>query len=145
MHGLTKGPAKSKRKYHPVYKTWQNMIQRCTNPNVPGYKRYGAEGICVCKRWMSSKNFIEDMLPSWFEGATLDRIDNDGDYKPENCQWVTKAENIRKTRRTKFIEFQGAQLSVRQLSQRVAGVSYQTILRRLDKGLSVEEAIKLII
>lgn len=139
--GVTKGRACENRKYHPAYKSWQNMIQRCTNPRLPGYKRYGGQGIKVCDRWLnSSAAFLSDMLPTWFEGATIDRIDLDGDYSPDNTRWVTRADNLSHTSRTVAVTLNGRRMSVLQASVG-ALVSYQTVLRRVRAGWPIEKAV----
>lgn len=80
------------------YRIWMAMRQRCCNPKNKAYKNYGGRGIKVCERWNKKggfDSFIEDMGPS--NGLTLDRIDVDGDYCPENCRWATRhQQNINK-------------------------------------------------
>ncbi len=75
-----------------IYMIWNAMHQRCKNEKVRSYRWYGARGISVCERWNSFDNFLIDMgfRP---EGMTLDRINNDGNYEPGNCRWVTHKEN----------------------------------------------------
>ena len=75
-----------------IYKVWTSMIQRCINKNAPFYERYGGRGIIVCDRWRRFENFIKDMGMRE-EGLELDRINNDGNYEPSNCRWVTHKEN----------------------------------------------------
>ena len=82
-----------------TYNIWNNMKQRCCNPTASSYINYGGRGIRVCERWVSSyENFLADMgeCPPTYE---IDRIDNDGNYEPTNCRWVTKKQNNASGRR----------------------------------------------
>ena len=88
-HGLTN---------HPLYGTWRQMKRRCYDKKEIGYANYGGRGIRVCGRWLESfAHFLSDMGERP-EKMDLDRIDNDGDYGPDNCRWSTRSENLRNRR-----------------------------------------------
>jgi hypothetical protein len=79
---------------HPLYRTWVGMRSRCNDPNRPEYKNYGERGIKVCKRWNNFANFLADMGEKPTPEHTIDRKNNDGNYEPSNCHWVTRTEQI---------------------------------------------------
>ena len=83
------------------YLTWHNMIKRCTNPNNRDYKNYGGRGISVCEEWLDIRNFIEWAELTYSEGLSLDRINNDGNYEPNNCRWTDNSTQILNRRRMK--------------------------------------------
>lgn len=83
---------------HRLYSTWKCMIYRCLNKEHKDYKNYGARGITICNEWLNIENFINDMFPTYKEGLTLDRENNDLGYSPDNCRWATKTKQSRNTR-----------------------------------------------
>lgn len=78
--------------------TWKGIIQRCTNPTHKDYKDYGGRGITVCKEWLNVENFIDDMIKTYQSGLSIDRINPNGNYEPNNCRWATKTTQSRNTR-----------------------------------------------
>ena len=89
----------SRKGIHPIYHAWHSMKSRCLNPNIPDFKNYGGRGIKVCQHWLESfENFRDDMFFTWQQGLQLDRINNDGNYEPSNCQWSARSVNIKNRR-----------------------------------------------
>jgi len=124
---------------HPLYQRWAGMVQRCNNPNHVGYKNYGARGIKVCDRWLKFENFLADMgMPK--EGESIDRIDVDGDYTPENCRWASSAEQARNTGRNVVVTVNGKSMTVRDWEIE-KGVSRGAFQRRVDLGWPLEKAV----
>lgn len=128
-----------KRLKHPLYLTWQNMVARCKNAKNDNYGRYGARGIKVCERWLVFENFVADMSPRP-EGYTLDRIDNNKGYSPENCKWATQSTQCRNTERNVFIEYKGRRQVLTDWSREL-GISAERIRQRMRRGKSFEESI----
>lgn len=90
------GDANVKRRVR-MYKTWTSMRERCHNPHKLLYERYGGRGICICEEWNDYLVFKEWALNNGYtDDLTIDRIENDGNYEPSNCQWITKSENSKK-------------------------------------------------
>lgn len=117
------------------------MKSRCYNAKQPNYRKYGARGIKVCERWLESfDNFFADM-GSCPPGHTLDRIDNNGHYAPENCRWATPREQTSHTRRNHKITFNGETMNLADWARRL-GVGHGVILTRLNvHGWSLERAL----
>jgi len=87
-----------------LYSIWKTMLHRCENPKREKYKDYGNRGIAVCREWHEPNAFIDWAESNGYkEGLQLDRINNDGNYEPTNCRWVTPKENSRNRRNTKYL------------------------------------------
>ena len=113
---------------------WKAIRQRCNNPRYGQYKDYGGRGISVCDRWASFANFKEDMWGSYSPGMQIDRIDNEGDYSPENCRWVTHRDNSKKRRDSNLIPTpDGETMTVTDAAKRY-GISEKTLRSRVNKG-----------
>lgn len=131
----THGKTKSR-----VYVIWKAMRRRCQNPASVEYKNYGGRGIKVCKRWQTFEKFLADMgePPA---GFTIERINNEGDYKPSNCKWASYKEQLNNTRSNRFIEAFGKRKTLTQWSEELK-IPMTTLRNRLDRAkLSPEKAL----
>lgn len=127
-------------KSHTVtYNRWARMIYRCTNPNSHKWARYGGRGIKVCDRWRTSfENFLYDMgeHPPLM---SLERLDNEGDYCPENCIWATAKVQARNRRNTPFITVCGKTIALTAACE-IHNVNYNVVNARRRRGATAIEA-----
>lgn len=124
----------------PEYRVWVAMRRRCDHPDAVGYENYGARGITVCERWRQFAPFLADMGPRPSEAHTLERIDNNGSYSPENCRWATRFEQSRNKRTNVWLTLNG-RTQIMQDWSRELGIPETTILYRRRRGLSDEECL----
>lgn len=123
------------------YNVWAMMRQRCLNPNAANYVNYGGRGITVDPRWDRFKNFWEDMGPAPSKRHTLDRLDNDGPYSPENCVWSDREKQQNNRRNNVFIEAFGERKTLAQWA-RSTGLTRDMIRHRVFvMGMTPEEAL----
>jgi len=125
---------------HPLYGTWGHMMHRCYNPANDRWSSYGGRGITVCLRWHDVRNFIEDNMNKKKPGLTLDRVDNNGPYSPENCTWSTAKQQSCNKRSNHYLTFKEQTLRVHQWSQ-LLNIQQNTILTRLSRGWSIEKTL----
>lgn len=115
-----------------LYRTWGSMKARCLNPKSRGYRWYGEKGISVCTEWMEYPAFSEwAMSNGYSSNLTIDRIDPSGNYCPENCRWITRSENSKRTA-VNFLSVNGETKSVQEW-QRLLGTSKMTIRHWIDR------------
>lgn len=126
----------------PEFKAWDGVLQRCFNPRCKSYANYGGRGITVCDRWQTSfENFYSDMgpRPKGPPRYTLERVDNDGSYSPENCVWAPYVAQERNKRNSRLITFRGVTRTMSEWAL-LLGVPRNTIVNRLLRGWSVDRA-----
>lgn len=139
-HG--ESPRQGKRNASKLYSVWLNMRSRCYNPKNKKYKDYGGRGISICSYWDDFLNFKRWSLENGFdESLTIDRIDNNGNYCPENCRWINQKEQMRNTRVNHLLTYNGETKTMVEWSE-ITGIKYHTLKQRINKyGYSVERAL----
>lgn len=125
----------------PEHACWKSINRRCYSRNYHKFPSYGGRGITVCERWLESfENFLADMGPKPSPKHSIDRIDNNGNYCPENCRWATPTEQVRNRRKTIKLTASGLTLTVAEWSERT-GIPYVTIYNRLRLGWTPSDAL----
>ena len=121
---------------------WTAMKERCLNPNSKDYKYYGARGITVCDDWENSFESFMDWAYSngYQEGLSIDRINVDGDYCPDNCRWADAKMQANNTTRNRKITYNGETHTVSEWSE-ITGIKYRTILQRANMGWNAERIL----
>lgn len=122
-----------------IYGVWRDMKQRCYNPNNRSFKHYGGRGIGICHEWLDDfMSFYNWAVNNGYkEGLTIDRRDNDGNYEPSNCRWVTQQIQVNNTRRNRYLEIDGQIKTVTEWA-RIKGVKPETVFGRIRIGVPVD-------
>lgn len=124
-----------------LYRTWKRMRMRCNNPNFHQSKDYGDRGIKVCEEWSDYLNFKKWALCNGYsEKLSIDRIDNNGDYSPQNCRWATSEQQSNNQRSNVLLTYKGETKTAAQWAKEI-GITKSSMYHRLHRGWTVEEII----
>lgn len=136
-HGFSKGSAH----HHPLYDVWSSMIQRCHNKNNNGYSNYGGRGISVCEEWRTDFQSFYDwaMLCGYKKGVSLDRIDNNKGYSPDNCRWVTQYTQSRNKRNNLMVTYLGKEMTLQDVADKTH-IPRSTLYYRYTHGKPIVTA-----
>jgi len=125
-----------------TYQSWESMKKRCLNKNNRFYKNYGGRGIKVCDRWLNSfENFLEDMGKKPIR-KTIDRINNNGNYEPSNCRWITKKDQCNNKSNNLSINFKGKTQSLTQWCEKYK-LKYNSTYYHIKKGKDIKQILKM--
>ena len=132
IHGMTDSPE---------YETWKGMKKRCYNDNSEYYHRYGGRGISVCDEWINDfEVFFSDMGERPDNSYSIDRIDNDGNYTPENCRWASRQQQARNKSESDLTLYNGESKTLIEWCEDL-NLNYRTVKSRLKTGWSVHDAL----
>lgn len=125
-----------------LYRIWQAMINRCRNESSKCYRNYGGRGIAVCEEWGKSFQSFYDwaMSNGYADNLTIDRIDNNGNYEPNNCRWASYSEQSNNKRTNHLLEYNGEIHSITEWSA-IVGISRKILNWRVNHGWSTEKAL----
>ena len=127
-----------------LYLVWREMITRTENQNAERYGIYGGRGISICGEWHNDFQLFYDwaIQNGYKEGLTIDRIDVNGNYEPDNCRWITPYEQSRNLRKNVRITYSGKTMILKDWAKEI-GIDYHTLWQRIRKsGWTVEEAFE---
>lgn len=130
----------SRKGKHPLYRMWYGMIERCRYKKHVGFKYYGGRGITVCERWKSFGKFKDDMEGTWSPGLTIERININGNYEPNNCVWIPMSEQAKNTRSNRHITYRGKTLILSDWARKF-GIHPHTISCRIKRGWSIKRSL----
>lgn len=125
-----------------IYTTFTSMLQRVYDKNKDNYKWYGGRGIKVCNEWYNDfmAFYRWSMENGYKEGLTIDRIDTDGDYCPDNCRWVTRAEQASNRRSNIIVEYNGETMTLMQLIKKY-NLKQSVVYQRHDNGWAIDDIV----
>lgn len=127
-----------------LYKIWKGIKQRCYNSNNTYYRNYGGRGIIICDEWL--RNFINfydwAILNGYNDNLTIDRINNDGNYEPNNCRWATAKQQARNRSYCKYFTHNGKTHCIKEWCE-ILNLNYKTISTRLSRNWTIQKALEL--
>lgn len=129
---------------HLLYFLWRHIKSRCLNNNSKHFYNYGGRGICICAEWINNFEIFYQwaITNGWMKGLQIDRINNDGNYEPSNCRFVTSKVNCRNKRNNTFLYFKGENKTISEWSD-ILGIKKSTISSRINRGnMPTELALK---
>ena len=125
-----------------LYEVWLTMKQRCSNPKTESYRLYGGEGKSVCDEWLNDFQafYTWSMAHGYSEGLSIERIDGNKGYSPDNCRWATQIEQANNTRRNHFITYADETHTIAEWA-RIRNLTYPALMHRIKRGWNVEKAL----
>lgn len=130
-----------------IYRIWRAMQNRCNCPSQYAYQYYGGRGIKVCDEWANSFQAFSEwaMSHGYSDNLTIDRIDNDGNYCPENCRWITTYEQRLNKRNSILVDYEGQKMPAAEVAHKLSeesGLPYSVLYERLRRGVSGADLLK---
>lgn len=126
-----------------LYRIWQDMKRRCYNKKRPAYRYYGAKGVKICNEWkISFKNFQEWAITNGYkDNLTIDRINNNGNYEPNNCRWVTRKEQNNNMSTNHIVEYKGKKYTLAKLAE-TYNLNYNLIKSRIRYNWNINDIVE---